>query len=69
MVNPFQALIKLQMRFWVQWLDSTQQMFHGAGLWGRTDNAPTLTPALLPARVNAIVLRPRGCVGPADLKG
>ncbi|MCU0838791.1 MAG: hypothetical protein MUE49_08725 [Rhodospirillales bacterium] len=64
MPNPMQTLIAIQMRFWYQWLDTMQNLFHAAGVWGQAPAQPTVKPA----PVVSLVPRRGGCVGPADLE-
>ncbi len=64
MLTPMQTLIAIQMRFWYQWLDAMQNVFHATGVWGQAPAQPTVRPAA----IVSLVPRRRGCVGPADLE-
>jgi hypothetical protein len=65
MVNPLSAMVAMQLRFYVQWLEAVQTLMRACGVWGQSAQGSPFSPA-----TSAIILPfRRGCVGAADLKG
>lgn len=64
MPNSLADLAALQLRLCCQWLELSQQILRGVGIWGRDETVSVPPPALL----QALAPRRGGCVGAADLK-